>query len=104
MPASLFDYLPTVLFDLNVVLVDAGGEIERVPETVGSLRRILSEKVFRCVAVIADSDRTVRRLEPTIVFLAHDVAICAGCCIIREIGPTLRISKGIGADTYCCAK
>jgi hypothetical protein len=81
-PASLLDYLAAVLFDLNVVLVAARCEVERMPETVGSLCRVLAEKILRCVTAIAHGDCTVRRLEPTVVLLAHDVTIGAGCWII----------------------
>ena len=40
----------------------------------------------------------VRRLEPAVEFLLHDMAVGAGRRIIGEVGPTLGIGESVYAD------
>ena len=96
--AGLLGDLPAVRFDLNVVLIATRGEGKRMPEAVRCLGRILANKVRRRVAAIAGRNRAMRRLEPTVEFFAHDVAVGTGRRIVGEIRPTLGIGKGIDAD------
>ena len=58
--ARLLSNLAAVRFDLNNVLVPAGCEVERVPEAVRSFRRVLAYKARRSMAIVANSNRTVR--------------------------------------------
>ena len=95
---GLLGYLPAVRFDLNIVLVAARGEKKRMPEAVGRFRRILADEVCRGVAAIAGRDPAMRRLQPAVEFLLHDMAVGAGRRIIGEVGPTLGIGEGIDAD------
>src|SRR5215468_8807551 len=69
-----------------------------MPEPIRCLRRVFPDEICRGVAAIAGRDPAVRRLEPAVEFLLHDVAVGAGRGIIREVGPTLGISEGINAD------
>ena len=96
--AGLLGDLPAVPLDLNIVLVAADGEEKRMPESVGRLGRILADKVCRSVAAIAGRHRAVRRLEPAVELLLHNVAVGAGRRIVSEIGPTLGIGKSVGAN------
>ena len=96
--AGLLGDLPAVRLDLNIVLVAADGEEKRMPEAVGRLGRILADKVCRSVAAIAGRHRAVRRLEPAVELLLHNVAVGAGRRIVSQIGPTLGIGKSVGAD------
>ena len=69
-----------------------------MPESVGCLRRIFADEVCRGMAMVAGRHRAVRRLEPAVELFAHDVAVGASRRVIRQIGPTLGISKSIDAD------
>src|SRR6476659_4161125 len=72
---GLLGDIPAVRFDLNIVLVAAGGEEKRMPESVGRLGRILADEVCRSVTAIAGRHRAVRRLEPAVELLLHNVAV-----------------------------
>src|SRR5262249_2198233 len=69
-----------------------------MPEPIRCLRRVFPDEICRGVAAIAGRDPPVRRLEPAVEFLLHDVAVGAGRGIIREVGPTLGISEGINTN------
>src|SRR5215468_1750721 len=69
-----------------------------MPEPIRCLRRVFPDEICRGVAAIAGRDPAVRRLEPAVEFLLHDVAVGAGRGIIREVGPTLGISEGINTN------
>src|SRR5262245_17466949 len=69
-----------------------------MPEAVGRFRRILAHEVRRGVAAVASRNRAVRRLEPAVELLLHDMAVGAGRRIIGEVGPTLGISESIDTD------
>src|SRR5262245_57004278 len=97
-PTGLLGDLPAVRFDLNIVLVATGGEEERMPEPVGCLRRIFADEVCRRVAAITGRNRAVRRLEPAIELLAHDMTVGAGRRIISKVRPAFGVSKGVEAD------
>ena len=100
-----------VLGDLMIMRLDAqrvgeitGRERERVPESVRRLRRILRDEALRRVAVIADRDLAVTRLEPCGVMLLHDVAVGTGRRIIRQVRRALRVDEGVCADADCQAE
>ena len=57
---GLLGDLPAVRFDLNIVLVAARGEKERMPEAVRCFRRILADEVCWGVATVAGRHGTVR--------------------------------------------
>src|SRR5262245_50449016 len=69
-----------------------------MPEAVRCLRRIFAHEICRGVAAITGRNRAVRRLEPAVELLLHDVAVGAGCRIVSEVGPTLGIGEGINTD------
>src|SRR5215831_18423105 len=69
-----------------------------MPEPIRCLRRVFPDEICRGVAAIAGRDPTVRRLEPAVELLLHDMAVGAGRRIIDEVGPTLGIGESINAD------
>jgi hypothetical protein len=96
--AGLFGDLPAVRFDLNIVLVTARGEEKRMPEPIRCLGRILADKVCRRVTAIAARNGAMRRLEPAVELLLHDMAVGAGCRVVSKVGPALGVGEGIGAN------
>ena len=50
------------------------------------------------MAAIAGRNRAVRRLEPAVKLLAHNVAVGTGFRVIGEVGPALGIGESINAD------
>src|SRR5437660_1752627 len=95
--AGVFGNAVIELRDLDRVRIPAGGEIERVPESVIGLYRVFPENVVRSVAVIAGGRRVMARFQPGIVLRAHHVAIGAGRRIVGEVGVSLGINKGVAA-------
>src|SRR5262245_18704394 len=69
-----------------------------MPEPVRCLGCIFADEICRGVAAVAGGNRAMRRLEPAVEFLLHDMAVGAGRRIIDEIGPTLGIGEGINAE------
>ena len=41
----------------------------------------------------------MRRLDPSVILLAHDVAIIAGRRVIRQIRPALSVDERVSADS-----
>jgi hypothetical protein len=70
-----------------------------MPEAVRCFYRVFADEVCRRVAAIAACHRAVRRLEPAVELLAHDVAVRAGLRVIRQIGPAPGICESVYADT-----
>ena len=69
-----------------------------MPEPIRCLRRVFPDEICRGMAAIAGRDPAMRRLQPAVEFLLHDMAVGAGRRIIGEVGPTLGIGEGIDAD------
>ena len=69
-----------------------------MPEAVGRFRRILADEVCRSVATVAGGHHAMRRFEPAIELLAHDVAVGASRRVISKVGPTLGIGESIDTD------
>src|SRR5262244_664875 len=69
-----------------------------MPEPIRCLGRVFPYQIRRGVAAVAGRNRAVRRLEPAVELLLHDVAVGAGRRVVSEVGPTLGISEGINAD------
>lgn len=89
---------PAVAFcDLDVIGIVAGGEIERMPETVLRLGRILADEIRRRMTVIACRHAAMAGIDPAIVLLLHDVAIHARLGIVREVGRALGIDESVSA-------
>src|SRR5215468_6273223 len=69
-----------------------------MPEPIRCLGRVFPYQIRRGVAAVAGRNRAVRRLEPAVEFLLHDMAVGAGRRVVREVGPTLGIGESINAD------
>lgn len=96
--ACTFSDLTIAFCNSQRVRITTGGEIERVPESVTGLRRILPDQVVRSMTVVA-SRRSVTAALPGCEVLAHDVAIGARSRIIGEVRRSLRVTEGEGAET-----
>ena len=94
----LFGNHSAVRLDLNVVLITAHGKEKRVPEAVRRLGPIFTDEVVRSVTAVATRHRAVRRAEPGVELLAHDVAVGARRRIVGQIRPALGIRERICAD------
>ena len=87
--------LQIVWLDLQRVRMPARCEREGMPETVGSLGGILADEAGGRVAIIANRDGAMARLDPAIVVLLHDVAIGAGCGVVGQVGSALGVHEGV---------
>ena len=76
----------------------AGGEVERMPEAVAGLRRILGHERVGHVTVVAHGDRAMAALDPAVVLLVHDVAVRAGPRVVGHVGPASRVGERVGAE------
>jgi len=97
-PAGILDHFVVELRDLDGVGVVPGREIERVPEPIVGLDRVLSDDVVRRVAVIADRDHMMARLQPRFILRLHHMTIRAGFRIVGEVGVSLGVEKGVCAQ------
>src|SRR5215831_16043833 len=69
-----------------------------MPEPIRCLGRVFPYQIRRGVAAVAGRNRAMRRLEPAVELLLHDVAVGAGRRVVSEVGPTLGIGESINAD------
>ena len=98
--ARLLGDLAIVIRNLNGVWVIAGGEGQRMEKAISSLAIPLADKaVVRRVAVVANGHIAVRRLQPGVVLILHDVAIGTRFGIAGEIRRPLRIVKRIRSNS-----
>ena len=90
-----------VLGDASVSLGDAKGigiaadrEVERVPEAVARLHRVLGNQRVRRVTVVARRHGVMAPLGPRGEVLAHDVAVRARRRIVAEVRVAARVPEG----------
>lgn len=69
-----------------------------MPEAVARFGCVFAHEVWWSVAIIAASDLSMARLEPTAVLLLHDVAIDTRLSVVGHVGIAAGIDKGVGAD------
>lgn len=70
------------------------GECERVPETVRSLGRVFGKEAGGRVAIVTDRDTLVAPFHPGFVVRSHDMTICTGGRIIRQVRAAPSIEEG----------
>ena len=58
-----------------------------------------ADEIVRDMAIVASGDRVMTSFLPTVELLAHNVTIGAGTRVIRQVGQSVSIEKGIAADT-----
>ena len=73
--------------ELNRVVEILEREAPRVPIAVLHLRRVFADQVVRHVAIVADGDSMVAGVLPTVVLLAHEVAVYTRGRIVGEVRP-----------------
>ena len=83
----------------NIVWKSPRRKSKRVEESVLNLGRVLARKIMRSVAIVASSHRAVRRFDPRIVILLHDVAVRARLRIVRKIRISACVHKCIDSKT-----
>ena len=96
----------TVLSDFEIVGFDADGLVKptrgerpRVSYAVAKLCQILSEEIFRRMAVVTNCRLPVARAYPASQLLLHHVAICACFRTVGEIRSAFGIDESKAADT-----
>lgn len=80
--ASLLGYFITVFGNANVVFEPARSEVVGMPKAVARFGHIFTDKLRRCMTVVADSGITMAGLEPRTILLLHHVAIRTGFRIV----------------------
>ena len=93
--AGVLHHLVIELGDLDRVGISAASEIKRMPETVVRLHSIFPHNVVWSVAIVACRHRVMARFHPGVVLRLHHVTVCAGSGIVRQVGISLGINKGI---------
>ena len=99
--ASLFGDRQIAFADLNGFVKAARGEVKRMPKSVGGFGGVFPHQARRRVAIVAGGDRAMRRLQPAVVLLVHNVAIGARSRIVGQIGVALGVHERVGADPNC---
>ncbi len=85
---------PTIAFrHPDRFMKSVGCEIVGMPEAVRGLRHILADKTRRSVTIVADGDRVMTRLDPTVVLVVHDMAVSARFRVVAQVGIALGIDK-----------
>jgi hypothetical protein len=99
LPAGLFSHFTTAGGDVDVVLEPTRREIVGVPETVACFGGVLCDETWRSVAVVADGDGTVTRLNPAVELVLHDVAVYTCFSIVGHVRITAGVDERIRTDT-----
>ncbi len=75
-----------------------------MPESIRSFGRVLSHEAGRRMAIVANRNGAMARLDPAAVMLAHHVAIRARCRIVGQIRAAFGVNKRISAKSSGEAK
>ena len=102
--AGILHHLVIELGDLDRVGISAAGEIEGMPESVVCLHRIFPHNVVRSVAIVAYRHRVMAGLHSRVVLRLHQVAVRAGSRIVRQVGVSLGINKGVSRSPTATPK
>ena len=85
---------PTIAFrHPDRFMKSVGCEIVGMPEPVRGFRHVLADKTRRSMTIVADGDRVMTRLDPTVVLVVHDMAVGARFRVVTQVGITLGIDK-----------
>ena len=91
-----------VLQDLTVLLVNANGFVEilqrkalGMPKAVLRLGQVFGDKVLWQMTIHACGHTMMAGLLPTVIMLAHDMAIDAGFRIATQVGQAFTIINGV---------
>ena len=97
--AGLFRYFSDSLRDVNVVFKPAGREIVGMPEPVARFSGVLRNQPGRRVAIIANRDRAMARLQPAAKLVLHDMTVNARFGVIGHVRITTSVDEGVRANT-----
>jgi hypothetical protein len=97
-PAGAFRDFPMVRLDAQRIGKSAGGKSERMPESIRSFGGVLGNDAGRRVAVVANRDGAMARLDPAVVLLAHHVAVGARRRIVGQIRAAFGVNERVSAD------
>ena len=91
--AVLLDHPAIVLMHLNLIGEIPRRERQRMEKPVSRLAVVFPHEVVGGVAIVARSELAVRRFDPTIELLPHDVAIDARLRIVRHVRRAVGVAK-----------
>ncbi len=74
-----------------------------VAKAVRCLDPIMADEVVRGMTVVASGDRVMGTAIPTIIHVAHHMAVGAGGGVIGQVGVALGIDKGKTPETHDAA-
>lgn len=97
-PARSLGNLAIVRLDPQRIWKFAGSKSKRMPESIRSIGCVLCHKAGRRVAIVANRDGAMARLDPAAVMLAHHVTIRARRRIVGQIRATFSVNKRVSAD------
>lgn len=98
-PATvLLYYAPVIGMHLNLVGKVARRERQRMKKTISGLAVVLLYKALRRVAVVTGREFAVRRIDPAVILLAHNVAIDTRLGVVRQVGGPIGIPEGKDAQ------
>jgi hypothetical protein len=96
--AGRFRDLPIARGDLNWPFDFLEGKRHRVMIAVEPFGRVFADEIMRRVAIVAHRHGVMARFAPSIVLLAHDMAVDAGFGVIGQIRGPARIKKSKAAQ------
>lgn len=96
----LFSYIAATLSDVDVVRVPTSGEVVGMPEAVLRLGCIFRDETGRRMAVVADGNGAMARLQPAAVLVLHDMTVDTCISIVGHVGISTRIDKRVRADPH----
>ena len=95
--AGPFSDLPAPGSNVDIVREPAGREVIRMPKSVACFGRVLTNKLGRSMAIVADGHRSMARLDPTGILLIHDVTIHARVRIVCHVGVASSVHERVCA-------
>lgn len=99
--ATVLSYFKVVGFDADGFVKPTRGERPRMGHAVGKFCQILSQEIFRRVAVVTNCRLSMARAYPAGQLLLHHVTICACFRLVGEIRSTLGVDESKAADADC---
>jgi hypothetical protein len=98
-PATVLSDFGIMGFDADGLVKPTRGERPGMSHAVAKLRQILSEEIFRRMAVVTNCCVPVARSYPAGQLLLHDMTVCARFRTVGEIRSAFGIDESKAADT-----
>ena len=64
-----------------------------MPKPVRGFGHVLAGETWGSMTIVADGDRVMTRLGPTVVLVVHDMAVGARFRVVTQVGITLGVDK-----------